>query len=198
MAKQELTVYELIEKHLYKSKDEIDNVLTPSQIEIKKRVMLCVSKKLDDPLIQDSVLVKFLMEGCGGVCNEISDSQAYRDITGINKIVGSVQLAAKSWYRYMIIEGAKKGYDIALKQNDSKGMAACLDKIGKYTRADKDDDAFDWNQMIPPSFEPSDDITLLDGIEPIDNLEDERKKFRSMFKGNMLKNSEDTKSSENE
>ena len=91
----------------------------------------------------------------------------------------------------MIVEGAKEGYEVAKSQKDSKGMAANLDKIGKYTRADKDDDAFDWEQMFPPSFEPSDDITLLDGIQPIENLEDERKNFRALFKGNLLKNAED-------
>lgn len=41
--------------------------------------------------------------------------------------------------------------------------------------------------MIPPSFEPSDDITLLEGIEPITDLEERRKELRelarSMAKG---------------
>jgi hypothetical protein len=32
---------------------------------------------------------------------------------------------------------------------------------------------------------------LLDGIQPIENLEDERKNFRALFKGNLLKNAED-------
>ena len=40
---------------------------------------------------------------------------------------------------------------------------------------------------IPPSFEPSDDITILEGLEPIDNLEERRKELRelarSMAKG---------------
>ncbi len=37
--------------------------------------------------------------------------------------------------------------------------------------------------MIPPSFEPSDDITLLEGIEPIDNLEERRKELRELARG---------------
>ena len=189
--KQELTVYEKIEKHLFKSKSDAELMLNEREMEIKQRLMVCVSKKMDNPLMLDSELVVFLMNGCGGTAKAVSQAQAYNDISGINKIVGSVQLSAKSWYRYIIIEGAKTGYEIARTQGDAKGMAACLDKIGKYTRADKDDDAFDWNQMIPPSFEPSDDITLLEGIEPIENLETERKNFRSMFKGNLLKKAKD-------
>lgn len=191
MAKQELSVYEKIEKHLYQSGEDAEKFLSPREMEIKKRLMLCVSKKMQEPLMLDSDLVTFLMNGCGGTVDQISLAHAYRDVAAISKIVGNVQLSAKSWYRHMIIEGAKEGFEIAKKQSDAKGMAACLDKIGKYTRADKDDDAFDWNQMIPPSFEPSDDITLLEGIEPIENLEDERKKFRSMFKGNMFKKADE-------
>jgi len=191
MAKQEITVYEKIEKHLFKDKQDAENYLTAHEMEIKERIMLCVTKKLAEPLMQDSELVTFLMNGCGGKCSTISKSMAYNDISGINKIVGSVQLSAKSWYRYMIIEGAKEGFEIAKKAKDAKGMAACLDKIGKYTRADKEDDEFDWNQMIPPGFEPTDDVTVLEGLEEIENLEDERKNFRSMFKGNLFKIAEE-------
>ena len=57
----------------------------------------------------------------------------------------------------MIIEGAKKAFDIAKTNEDAKGMAAALDKIGKYTMADKPDNDFDWQQMIPLDIEPSAD-----------------------------------------
>ena len=187
----ELSIYEVIEKHLFESKDIAINSLSPKQLEIKERLMMCVSKKIHNPLMLDSELVRFLMNGCGGVCPVVSQTQSYRDVAALTKIVGNIQLATKAWYRYMIIEGAKEGFEVAKTQKDSKGMAANLDKIGKYTRADKDDDAFDWEQMFPPSFEPSDDITLLDGIQPIENLEDERKNFRALFKGNLLKNAQD-------
>jgi len=66
-----------------------------------------------------------------------------------------------------------------------------MDKIGKYTRADKEDDVFDWNEMIPPSFEPTDDITVLEGIREIPNLEEERRRFREKFKGNLFKKAEE-------
>jgi len=90
----------------------------------------------------------------------------------------------------MIVEGAKKGYQIGINKNDSKGIAACLDKIGKYTRADKEDDAIDWTEMIPPSMVVTDDVTVLN-LEPIENLEEERKKFRALFKKNLISNAED-------
>jgi len=191
MAKQEISVYEKIEKHLFQSREDAEQFLTPREMEIKHRLMLCVTKKMAEPLMLDSNMVTFLMNGCGGVCDPVLQSQAYNDIAGINKIVGSVLLQAKSWYRYMIVEGAKAGYEIAKTDRDAKGMAACLDKIGKYTRADKEDDDMDYSQMIPPGFEPTDDVTILEGLEKIDNLEDERQIFRSMFKGNMYKIAEE-------
>lgn len=180
MAKE--STFDKIERNLFKDRSEAALVLTSKELEIKDRLMLCVSKKMADPLIEDAELVTFLMGGCGGTAARISDSQAYRDIAMVNRLVGNIQLASKSWYRYQIVEGAKKAYAMAIKKEDAKGAAACLDKIGKYTRSDKEDDSFDFSQLIPPSFEPSDDITLIEGMEVIEDLEKERANFRALFK----------------
>jgi hypothetical protein len=191
MAKDELSVYEKIEKVLFLSTEDAQKYLTPSVLEIKNRLMLCVSVLMAEPMKEDTEIVNFLMNGCGGECEGISNSQAYRDVAALRKMVGSIQLSSKSWYRYMIIEGSKQGFEIAKKANDAKGMAACLDKIGKYTRADKEDEDFDWSQMIPPSFEPSDDVSLMENMEPIEDLEAKRKEFRAIFKNNLGKKAEE-------
>jgi len=212
MAKNDITVYEKIEKHLFHSIDETKLVLSEKDHEVKKRVLLCVSKKMSNPLMMNSELISFLMEG-GSVeliikndkgeeigrtqtdvlFTPVSQSQAYNDIAGITKIFGNITIAAKSWHRYIIIETCKKGAQIAIEDRDPQGIAANMDKIGKYTRADKEDDTFDWNQMIPPSFEPTDDITVLEGIREIPNLEEERRRFREKFKGNLFKKAEEAK-----
>jgi hypothetical protein len=184
--------YERIERALFKDKDEATPLLSPREMEIKKRMMLCVSKKMEEPLIPDTELVNFLLHGCGGNTEPVSQSQAYRDIGMINRLVGNIQLAAKAWYRYMIVEGGKKAFNMAMDKEDAKGAAAALDKIGKYTRSDKEDEKFDYSQLVPPSFEPSDDVTLLEGLEPIENLEEERIRMRSMFKGMLNKKAVDT------
>lgn len=188
---KELNVYEKIQQHLYEDTQTALQYLTPTEIEIKKRVMVCVAKIMDEPMIQDKDMVKFLMNGCGGKTEQVGQSQAYRDIAAIRKILGNIQLASKSWYRYIIIEGAKEGFDIARVEKDAKGMASCLDKIGKYTRADREDDPFDFSQLIPPSFEPTNDVTVMEGFEKIDNLEEERKKFRELFTKDIKKRAED-------
>jgi hypothetical protein len=129
--------YDRIERALFKDREEASSILSQREMEIKKRMMLCVSKKMEDPLIQDTELVNFLMNGCGGNADAVSQSQAYRDIGMINRLVGNIQLAAKAWYRYMIVEGGKKAFSMAIDKEDAKGAAAALDKIGKYTRTKK-------------------------------------------------------------
>lgn len=81
---------------------------------------------------------------------------------------------------------------------DAKGAAAALDKIGKYTRSDKEDEKFDYSQLVPPSFEPSDDVTLLEGLEPIEDLEGTRSEMRSRFKGMLSKKAVDIRPIEEE
>jgi hypothetical protein len=188
---KEMSVYDKIEQHLFKSNADALSVLTERENKIRQRIMLCVSKVLDNPLIPDKEIVTYLTGGCGGITDPISQTQAYRDVAALYKIVGNIKLSSKEWYRYIIIEGAKEGFKIAKDAKDSKGMAANLDKIGKYTRSDKDDETFDWDQMIPPNWEPTDDISVLEGMEPIPNLEEHRKEFRALFKGKMLENAED-------
>lgn len=171
---------------LFKGKDEAMLMLTKREMEIKNRLMLCVSKKMDDPFIEDTDLVNFLMHGCAGAAEPVSNSQAYRDVAMVNRLVGNVQQASKTWYRHMIIEGAKKAYALAIDNGDAKGAAAALDKLGKYTRCDKDDDKFDFSRMTPPSFEPTDDVTLIDGLEKVDNLEERRKELRRLARNMAL------------
>lgn len=192
MPKKDST-YSRIERALFKDKEEASDILSAREMEIKNRMMLCVSKKMDDPLIEDADLVNFLMHGCAGNAEPVSKSQAYRDIGMINRLVGNIQLAAKAWYRYMIVEGGKKAFKIAIDKGDAKGAAASLDKIGKYTRSDKEDEKFDYSQLIPPSFEPSDDVTLLEGLEAIEDLEEKRKELRNRFKGLISSKAEDIK-----
>jgi hypothetical protein len=190
MAK-ESSIYDKIEQHLFKSKEDALVSLTERENKIRERIMLSVAKLLEDPLMPDKDLVSFLRRGCGGLTDIISQTQAYRDVAAITKIVGNIRLSSKDWYRHMIIEGAKEGYIIAVANKDSKGVAANIDKIGKYTRADKDDEIFDWSQMIPPNWEPTDDISVLDGMEPIPDLEAHRKEFRALFKGKVLETATD-------
>lgn len=180
---KEFTTYDKIATVLFKGHEEAANFLSNRELAQKDRWMLCVSKLLEDPMTADKEIVSFLIGGCGGNCEPVSTATAYRDLASIRRLVGNVQLAAKNWYRYMVIEAAKEGIRIAREAKDPKGIAANADKIGKYTRSDKEDDEIDRTGWEPPCFEPSDDVTLMgDDFKPIPNLEEERKSFRALFK----------------
>lgn len=181
--------YKKIAHNLFRSPNELKN-FSELELERKNRTMLCVSKKLENPMISDKDLVDFLVNGCGGACSKVSQSTAYRDIATITRICGNIQLASKAWYRYMVVEGAKEAFAIAKTTKDAKGMAAAIDKIGKYTMADKEDNDFDFDKLIPPSFEPTDNIAVLgEDFEeiPAGELEKKRKELRLLF-GKKIKN----------
>jgi len=177
------TLLERLKPHLFADIETLRDRFTPHELEVKQRLMLSITRKMDRPLTPDKDMVDFLMTGCGGLTEPVSKSQAYRDVAAISAITGDIQPAAKNWMRHMIIEGGKAIYEMAMQQKDAKGAAAALDKIGKYTRCDKDDEEMNWEEMLPPVFEPSDDITLIDGLEIMDpeKLEKERKRLRALF-----------------
>lgn len=177
--------FKKIESVLYLPDSEAAEQLTPFENERRKRWVYCIQQKMEDPLKPDKTLVDELTTGFSGVYSPVSKTTAYRDIAAVQKIIGNIQLAAKNWYRYMIIEGAKKAYEIAEENGDGKGMAAALDKIGKYTMADKPDNDFDWEQMIPLDIEPAADPDLLENVQKIDNLEQRRRELRALWKGDM-------------
>lgn len=179
----EKSSYDKIEAVLFKPRSEAAQQLTHMELSKKERWMLCVSKLLDNPLTEDRELVNFLIDGCGGTCEKVSQATAYRDVAAIKRLVGNINLSSKNWYRHMIIEAAKRGIAIAEREKDAKGIAANIVKIGKYTRADKEDEDNDRTGWQPPIFEPTDDVTLLgDNFKPIPDLERERAAFRALFK----------------
>lgn len=184
--------HDKIKKYLFCNKEECRGILTDHEIDMKQRVMLSVTKLMDEPTTLDSEIIEYLMCGCDGTCACVSRSQAYRDIAFVRSIIGNVQLASKAWFRYTIQQGALDTYKKAMDHDDYRSAAASLNVLGRYTRCDKEDDAMDWSEMLPPSFEPSDDITLVEGLEPIptQKLEARRKKLRSLFKDRLKKNSE--------
>jgi len=185
--------FKKIESALYLKDSEAAEKLTPYENERRKRWLFCISRKMEDPLIPDKTLVDELEAGFAGLFSPVAKSTAYRDIAAVHKIIGNIRLAAKNWYRYMIIEGAKEAYTIAKAKQDGKAMAAALDKIGKYTMADKPDNDFDWSQMIPLDIEPAADADLLENVEQIEDIDKRRRELRALFKGNMTKDAIDVK-----
>ncbi len=177
---------ELLMSRLFFDKSRVEGTLTKEELETKARWMFLMSRKLDEPMISNKKLIEILMSGVSDSWNPVSQSTAYNDIAAVNELLGNVKAANKAWIRYTIIEGCKEAYEIAKFQGDAQGMAAALDKMGKYSRADKDDDAMDFTQMLPPVFEPTDDVTVLPGIAPMADLEERRQRLRAIHKGEII------------
>lgn len=176
---------ETIKGYLFKDVDTLGTALTTAERDLKVRLEVCISKLLDAPMTPDRELVEFMMCGCNSVCRALSQSQAYRTMGVIRTLVGDMQTAGKQWQRYMLVEAAKDGYNKACQAQDWKAAASFLDKIGKYTRLDKDDEQADWSTMRPPSFEPTDDYTVVEGIEKQSkkHIEARRQQLRKQLLG---------------
>ena len=91
------TTYEKIERALYHDTEDAQRLLTPTEEAIRRRMMLCVAKKMESPLIEDQELVNLRMDGCGVKSDKFSQYKAYRDIDMINRLVGNITRAAKGW-----------------------------------------------------------------------------------------------------
>lgn len=170
-----------IKRNLFLSKDELLDNFSENEYEKKKRIMLCVTKKMDEPIISDKELIKFLTTGCGGVCLEVPQSTAYRDLRIINSITGNIQLADKKWNKYMVIETAKEGIKKAMDK-DLKAVASFLKVIVEAAGLNREDTENILDQMLP--FDPliTDDPSVLgQDIELIKDADKRRYELRKLF-----------------
>ena len=71
---KELTSYDKIATVLFKGHEEAASLLSCRELMQKDRWMLCVSKLLEDPMTADKDLIAFLMAGCDGSCEPVSQA----------------------------------------------------------------------------------------------------------------------------
>ncbi len=150
--------------------------LSPKDLEVKQRWEKAFTVWHANPHYSDKQIVRYLVSECG-----IKRSAAYMDLIYIKMLLGCVKTASKEWYRHMVFEMARSAFVIAKAKNDPKGMALAADKIGKYAKLDKDEpEQLPWDQLLPPNFEPSPDITIL-GLEETPKMEEKRKRLRTKY-----------------
>ncbi|HNX93058.1 MAG TPA: hypothetical protein PKI17_05990 [Syntrophomonas sp.] len=176
MPQQELVSFDKIQKYLLEKKEVAALYLTEAEMDIRHRIATGFTAWVEYPIKPEKDIVSLLMEQF-----DISQRQAYNDVFSIKMMLGNVKNAHKEWYRYMVIEMAKETYQKAKELDDAKAMAMALDKIGKYTRLDQvDAEALPWDQLVPPNFEPSSDITVL-GFKHDPNLDERRKRLKRKY-----------------
>ncbi len=164
---------------LFKGKD---NKLDPLTQKIKARYERIFTKWLDDPAISDSDMRRYIKSEFN-----MGYAQAYNDLENVKLLLGNVSNAAKEWQRYTAIDMIKKGYGIVERAECSidvkRGLAMIKagEAIGKVTRLDKEDpDPIPYEDIVPQSFEPTGDVSVL-GIKKIDNLKELQVRLRRKF-----------------
>ena len=62
-------------------------------------------------------------------------------------------------------------------------MIRATDVLGKYNKLDKEDATeFPWEEILPTSIEPTNDVTVLK-VKPLANKEEEIRKMYEKYKG---------------
>lgn len=173
---KQLTSFDKIQRAMFSEPDSAERSLPASLEKIKERYMKCFTYWLHNPSYSDKQVVRFLTNECS-----VNRAQAYLDLKYVKILLGNVSNASREWMLYTVIEMCKEAYNLAKLKGDAKGMAIAADKIGKYSKLDKTEvDQLPWDQIIPPNFEPSPDISVL-GFKPDPNIEDRRRKLRNKY-----------------
>ena len=171
-----LTLFDKIQKSMFSESDQDLACLSAHELEIRKRYMSAFTIWIENPTYTDKQIANHLK-----LVFKIESSQAYRDISKIRVMLGNVRNAGKEWYRFTVSQMALKAYAVAEKANDAKAMAAAAAVLGKYTRCDQiEADSIDYDSFIPPDFEPSPDVTILN-FKKDPNAEQKREKLRKKY-----------------
>jgi hypothetical protein len=176
------TTLEKFETCLFKSSDELDSILTPSERIILIRYRAVISRMLDDPLTPDKDLIDMLKTGMLGAFPAVSQRQAYYDINACKQIIGNIKVPARNFILHLVTESCKKGIKLAEATEDASAIARNAAVLVKAHRLDRpEEDLIDPDSFIPPSFEVSDDVTLVN-LKADPDIEEKRRKKREFYK----------------
>lgn len=168
---------EKIFKNLYRTPGDVPVSFSEHELAVKQMYENVFAKWLGDPALDDSHIIALLQNEHGR-----SQTQAYRDVSIIKRVLGNVQNAAKEWHRYTVIKMLKDAYQEAKENGKLKEMIMAADKLGKYTKLDKEElDEIPWEQIIPPSFEPSADPKLIGIKDNPDVIEEKKERLRKKY-----------------
>jgi len=166
--------------NLYRNPDDLPVKFSDNELGIKQMYEDAFAKWITDPALSDTHITNLLINEYGR-----SKTQAWRDVAIIKSVLGDIKNADKEWQRYTVISMLKEAYELAKTKKDPKAMAMAADKLGKYTKLDKDDlDDIPWDEIVPPSFEPSADPQLLgipDGHKSAEEVLELKRKLKAKY-----------------
>lgn len=169
---ENMTLYDKLHLHLFEGKTIAESYLTEPELEVKRRVEAMFTKLLDDPTISEKALRTFIVQEFN-----VNERTTYRDLALVKALFGNFKKTSKEYYRHRVISILEWAVETAKTKKDYFGVIAAADKIGKYTRLDQNDiDDIPWEEIIPPSFEPTNDIEVL-GFKRDPNIKERIKKL---------------------
>jgi hypothetical protein len=166
--------------HLFASKSTQLNVFSDVELKVVSRFRAAVTKWYDDPWMTEMDIRNFLMNEY-----QISESQAYRDIPKIKYLFGNVNFTSKEFYRMRankLIEEARQEIDDAesnLEVNKALAKIKAAMAYGKNNKLDKEDKFMPlWDDIQIPDYSPTSDVSVIEGLKPIPNLEEKKRLLR--------------------
>lgn len=183
MSKHSLTFFDRLQLHLFDDEHDMpaETIFSPYELEIRRRYMTVFTYWLEKPTLSDKKIIQFMITSLG-----LSKSQAYRDLPNIKLLLGNVRNAAKEWQRYKLITMLDKAYEFAEAKKNPMAMIMAADKLGKYTNLDKEEgDRIPYDEIVPQSFEPTGDVSVL-GITPLPNLKERQRKLREKYGSTLI------------
>lgn len=150
--------------------------LTPKELATKQYVEDCYTKWLSMPQLTDQQMRNYLMQQY-----HITTGKASQIVRATQMVCGTVTTASKEWHRYTVIHMLKTAAQRAMENDDYNAVIRVADVLGKYTGLDKSElTPVDWESIVPPSFEPTVDATVL-GIETVQDVREVRAKLEKEF-----------------
>jgi hypothetical protein len=182
LPKKEYDTQEKLALCLFKGMGEVEDSLTQQEKQILLRYRVVITRMLEEPLTPDKDLRQMLETGCMGAFIGVSPRQSYYDLAACKRLIGNVQVPARNYILHLVTETCKKGIKIAEDAEDASAIARNAAVLVKAHRLDKpEEEIFDPDSFIPPSFEPSDDVTLVN-LKADPDIEEKRKAKRAFYK----------------
>jgi hypothetical protein len=154
--------------------------LTERDRQLKLMLEDIFNRCLQHPYHTDRVTVDYIMERW-----DIGKTQAYRYLNEVKPILGNVKNSGREFQRSRVIEMLLEAFRMAQEQKRPKEMALAAAALGKYTKLDKEEvDPVDWENLQPPSWEPSADPALLgitDAPQSQKELNELKRKLRKKY-----------------
>ncbi|KAF0200619.1 MAG: hypothetical protein FD170_3368 [Bacteroidetes bacterium] len=162
---------------MFRDMNEITG-LTPVEVQQLRRYRFAFTMLLDNPSLPDNLLKDHLIAEY-----DISESQAYRDLSNMKVILPNIKNAGKEWIRYIVNEELKEAIGEAKTSNKLKERILAVAALAKYNRLDQlDEEEMPWDEIIPVPIEPTNDPTVL-GVKPLENRDEEVKRLIDKYRG---------------